>query len=362
MASIYKKGKYIYLSWFDNQLNKTFNKSTKLVDNKENRHTAKIMAQKIQSKLDAQNKTLNELGLHKDTIGYAFDHFLQNNSFKHRSTIYEYNHFFKGFSEYFPATAFCSVINKISVEHWLVKVKGRNQKPNTKYVTYKVLKKFLNFLFEYSYIQVFKINSDLRISPEVPQLVVFDHSDMMVMLDNLRNKNNNFRVAILLLLYTGLRPSDIYRIKCEDIDLKKNVLRYYSQKINEPLMVPIHKYLIPVLQARVDEVKTGNIMDYQTISNMGKAVRRYFAQIHLDKKGYNMRTFRKTFISNANSNGIELALVSKLVGHKNIQTTAKHYNKIALSRQDSELNKVNYYSSDEKGDKSEENSESSSMN
>lgn len=342
MASIFKKGKYIYISWWDHLLNKTVNRSTKMPYTKENMRQARIMADKIQKKLDADKIKLENLGLKKETIAYAMEHFLKNNSFKKKQTLYEYQNFFKDFNNDFPPSALCAVINKSSVEDWMVKIKGRNVQINTKYSKYKILKKFLSFLFEYNYIQVFVINKDLRVTPEVKEITVFSDSDLEILIKNLNLKNNNFKTTVLLLLYTGLRPSDIYNIKCEDVDLDKKVLKYYSEKTKDYFMVPIHENLVPILRDRINEIKTGLLLDYETINNIGKAVRRYFKKIGLNGKGYNLRTFRKTFISLANANGIELALVSKLVGHRSITTTAKYYNKIELSRQEEELNKIKF--------------------
>ncbi|MDD3559131.1 MAG: hypothetical protein PHW27_11245, partial [Melioribacteraceae bacterium] len=45
--------------------------------------------------------------------------------------------------------------------------------------------------------------------------------------------------------------------------------------------------------------------------------------------------------------GIDLATVSKLVGHKQITTTAKYYNKISISKQLKELQKLQPFSKDD---------------
>lgn len=52
-----------------------------------------------------------------------------------------------------------------------------------------------------------------------------------------------------------------------------------------------------------------------------------------------MRTFRKTFITNASAQ-MDLATVSKLVGHQQINTTAKYYTKVDQQRQKIQLDKL----------------------
>ena len=88
------------------------------------------------------------------------------------------------------------------------------------------------------------------------------------------------------------------------------------------------------------EVKEGKLLDYENINNIGKAFRRYLDQQDLTGQGYNLRTFRKTFISLAHQSGMDLATVSKLVGHKQITTTQKHYNQLTLAKQTKELSKL----------------------
>jgi len=139
--------------------------------------------------------------------------------------------------------------------------------------------------------------------------------------------------------HTGLRPSDLLNWEVKDINLENKTVQYYEQKIKDYWIIPIHDNLIEVLRKRIETVKEGRIFEYENIGNMGRAYRRYLESLELKGKGYTMRTFRKSFISLAHELGIDLATVSKLVGHKQITTTQKYYSKIGLGKQSAELNK-----------------------
>lgn len=232
------------------------------------------------------------------------------------------------------------ILTKLKIEEWLTEIRTLPFQKNTLHSYCKVLKKFLGFLFEYNYVPVFKINKDLLIRSEVKQIVTFSNMDIIKFFEGLDKKNNNFNTAIYFMFYTGLRPSDIYNIKVEDVNFETNSLQYYSEKSKEYFTVPLHNELLPILERRCKELSTGNIVNYETINNIGKAFRRYLSQIKLTGRGYNLRTFRKTFITLAHNSGMDLATVSKLVGHKQITTTAKFYNKLSLNKQASELNKL----------------------
>lgn len=342
MASVYKKGKRIYISWYDPFEGKTKNRSTGLEYSKENFQKAKLIAKTLQAEIDKNVMERNRLGIKRNSVASSIEHFLRVNSNKHKSTIYEYNHFFQLFTKKFDVKDPVTIINKTNCEEWLISLREYNYQQNTLYGFTKVLKKYLNFLFEYNYIPMFKLNSDVVYKPEVKDIIVFSEEDISKILNSLDTKNNNFRTMIYLLLYTGLRPSDIYRITVKDIDFKNRTLRYYSEKTRQYFEVPFHRELEIVLKERVAEVGDGYILNYESINNMGKAFRRFLKQIGLHGKGYNLRTFRKTFITLAHQSGIDLATVSKIVGHKKITTTEKYYNRLSLIKQASELEKLRF--------------------
>ncbi len=342
MASVYKKGKKIYISWFDPIENKPKNKSFGLDYNKENLKVAYKFAKELQNNLEEMKEKFNRLNLVKDSLGNAIDHFYRNNSNKQPKTIEEYEWFFEKFYKRFSKLNSCTEITKLSCEDWLTSLRSTAYQPNTLHKLSKVLKKFLRFLFEYNYIPMFLLNKDVTFKMEVKPIITFTDPDLQILLNGLKNKNSNFRTTVYLLLYTGLRPSDICELPVKDIDLVKNVISYYAPKTQEYFKVPIHPDLVLILSNRISEAKEGKILEYKTIGNMGKAFRRYLEELKLTENGYNLRTFRKTFISFAHANGMDLATVSKLAGHKKITTTEKYYNKLSLEKQSQELLKLKF--------------------
>src|SRR5690606_38241302 len=135
--------------------------------------------------------------------------------------------------------------------------------------------KFLNFLFEYNYIPVFRINKDALVQPEVKPIIVFRDAHLKKIFEGLSDKNDNFKTLIYMLYYTGLRPSDVINVKVDDIDFHNNTLRYYSMKTKENFIVPLHKDMLTILKARCEQVITGRIFEYGEVKNMSKAFYRY---------------------------------------------------------------------------------------
>jgi len=83
----------------------------------------------------------------------------------------------------------------------------------------------------------------------------------------------------------------------------------------------------------------GQLLNYTSVENMGKAVVRYLAELNLDKKGYSIRTFRKTFITLSHEFGMDSSVVAELVGNEHLSTADCFYNKISISKMNEELEK-----------------------
>lgn len=341
MASPFVKNNIIYISWYDRFKGRSLNKSFRMKATKENIRKAEKFADDFQKTLDARNEELKKMKIKVDSIEYAFNHFLDLNRNKHSFTKYEYKRFFKIFSESFDPLQQCLVIDKEKSERWLLDIQDLEFAQNTIAGLAKVFKKFLKFLKEYNYIPHFVVNSDTIPRPETKPIITLTKEHSISLIDNLKNKNSNFQTAISLLFWTGLRPSDILTITVEDIDLNSSTMKYYSPKTDEYFSVPIKTELHSILKSRIDEIKKGKILDYENIGNLGKAFRRYLKQIKLDTFKYDLRTFRKSFVSTAARNGLEVALVSQLVGHKNLSTTTKYYLSIVPEQQKEQIEKFN---------------------
>lgn len=178
----------------------------------------------------------------------------------------------------------------------IVRLKQLPLAQNTIHGYGKQLTHFLNFLFEYSYTPMFKINREVKTKPEVKEKVTFSDKDIIKIFDNLVEKNSNFITTIYLLFYTGLRSSDIMTITKENIDLKNRIINYYSPKRKKYREIAFHEDLVPILKNRISEIEGEQILNYSRVENLGKAVTRYIEFLGL-RKEYTARTFRKTFIT-----------------------------------------------------------------
>ncbi|MCU0332380.1 MAG: tyrosine-type recombinase/integrase [Ignavibacteriaceae bacterium] len=314
--------------------------STGIKDLDKNLNAAKIRRDQFLEQI----RNSESLKVQDGTIEDAFNRFKELNSNKSESTKSTYKYFFEYLKNYLDVSQPCVVLNKLSSEgflSWLFKLDDLEQ--NTKYGIQKNFVKFLNFLFEYEYLpKIFKLNKDVRLKPLVKEPIIFSDKDRKKIISELvtQEKNENFQLMIYLLMYSGLRPSDIINLTAEQIDLEKMEMRFYSSKTGNWFVRPIHNNIKEILTKSVEGKKSERLFDYSEVKNMGKAFQRYLSDIGLAGKNYDLRTFRKDFISRSQEAGVPINVTASLVGHSNIKTTMTYYTKLSSNHLKKELKKL----------------------
>ena len=337
---LYKKKGYWFIRYKDPYSKSWKGISTGLKDLDKNYNEARLYRDEFLTKL----KENERLDFREGSIEEAFARMKELNSNKSQSTIKTYDYFFDYLKLYLDVKQSCIVLNKLNSEgflSWLSKFDELEQ--NTKFGIQKNFIKFLNFLFEYEYIpKIFRLNKDVKVKAVVKEPIIFSDKDRKIIISELvkQKKNDNFQLMIYLLMYSGLRPSDIINVTVHQIDLDKMEIRFYSPKTGNWYIRPIHDYIKSILESRIKDKKTGRLFDYSEVKNMGKAFRRYLEDIELNGKNYNLRTFRKDFISRSQEAGVPINVTSSLVGHSSIKTTMTYYTKLSSKHLKKELKKL----------------------
>lgn len=141
------------------------------------------------------------------------------------------------------------------------------------------------------------------------------------------------RMIILLLLYTGLRVSELYEIKIKNIDFLTAHLKVFGKggKVREvPLKLEVveavKEYLVerssnPFANSEYLLVGQRGVLQRDAINTL---LEKLTVKIGIDVR-LKPHTFRHTFCTRLVSKGVPLTTVSKLAGHSSIDTTARFY-------------------------------------
>ncbi|MDU4853948.1 MAG: tyrosine-type recombinase/integrase [Clostridioides difficile] len=141
------------------------------------------------------------------------------------------------------------------------------------------------------------------------------------------------KMIILLLLYTGLRVSELCEIKIKNIDFLTVHLKVFGKggKVRE---VPLKSEVVDAIKEYIVERSTNPFADseYLIIGQRGvlqrDAINTMLEKLTL-KIGIDVRLkphmFRHTFCTRLVGRGVPLTTVSKLAGHSSIDTTARFY-------------------------------------
>lgn len=161
---------------------------------------------------------------------------------------------------------------------------------------------------------------------------VFNNLDFIV--DYPINKKSytqiNLTDTVIILLYTGLRITELLELKIKDIDLKNRTMFIDGTKTESAeRLVPIHKELIPVLEKLMKTNKENLIeITYGKPVINGTQYRKYFFEPYMLHLGlsHTPHALRHTFISIMDSNGVSANSVTlkRIVGHSNSSVT-EHY-------------------------------------
>ena len=131
--------------------------------------------------------------------------------------------------------------------------------------------------------------------------------------------------AIRLLLFTGCRLSEVLTLRWQDVDVDNQVLRLPDSKTGKKIV-----YLAPPALEVIAKAKRVDGRPYVVVGakpgshlvNLQKPWRRIRAKAELN--GVRIHDLRHSFASVAAANGGSLQMIGKLLGHAQVQTTARY--------------------------------------
>ncbi len=141
-----------------------------------------------------------------------------------------------------------------------------------------------------------------------------------------KNSSETVKDYLMLLLFTGLRPSEGRNLMWSNIDFKNELLRIYDTKNGEDHTLPLTDHLVSLLTER-QEYSLGDYVfpgydPQKALVNANKQVKKV-----VDDSGvqFILHDLRRTFASYADSLHIQHSTIKRLLNHKEKDVTTKHY-------------------------------------
>jgi integrase/recombinase XerD len=159
------------------------------------------------------------------------------------------------------------------------------------------------------------------------QIETLSYDDYKALLDKVKKDENPRDIAIVyILLHTGIRVSELCKLNWINIDFTKNEL--IVQKNDEKRIIPLSNETKFYLQKYLESHKFGAAV---FITKSGERITERAVQYMLKKYDVNPNKLRHTFCQRLIDSNVELEIVSRLAGHKDINVT-KRYVKSELNK------------------------------
>lgn len=136
-----------------------------------------------------------------------------------------------------------------------------------------------------------------------------------------------FADTVLILIYTGLRISELLDLACVDVDIENRTLNVVDSKTEAGIrMVVIHNKIVPLVQARLDQN-----CHYLITNVKGRSVpyRTYHAYYKSTMEALDMKhtihEARHTFATMLSNSDANAASIAKLIGHTDYKITERVY-------------------------------------
>ena len=349
MATVYTRGNKLWIQYYVDGLQ--MRQSLNLIDNRENRKTAKKLAKQIE--VDVDNGIFRDrkkkIKKGKPTLTIGFREFLKSKEKKSQQTISAYNSAHKRFLDFAGDIKIIKINNELT-EKFAREIKykltertiimdGKKAKilvkvelsPNTIECYFRHLRIIFEFYKEKNYIQVNPFPIREKVEKEVK---IVPPSILEDVLERLKKANREHYKVIQLFLLTGLRASELVNLSFKDIDFTHNYINIYNSKGRRKDKFPLYKKLRDFLLTEW-ETQEGKLFNYTSRDSL-----KFFGRF-LKREGfphYSIHTLRKTFLSNLVNTGLSLYDIKTIARHKDIRTTMKFYLSADMKRIGEKIN------------------------
>lgn len=154
---------------------------------------------------------------------------------------------------------------------------------------------------------------------------VLSMKDVKRLLDRVRNAKH--RTILLLTYSSGLRVSEVVRLKFGDLDAERRTLLVRQGKGRKDRLTVLSEHAFTAVQAYVERYKPDKwLFPGQNFNSpiSVRSVQKMFEKALADsgiQKDVSLHSLRHSFATHLLEGGIDIRYIQELLGHRNVQTT-----------------------------------------
>jgi site-specific recombinase XerD len=237
-------------------------------------------------------------------------------------------------------------LERLDIVGFMNRLAGMKRSGTTRARKLASLRHFLKFLKENGVIAGNPAETIIRARKEEKDPTVLFKNEYKALLFEAQGKSRDYAI-LLTFLKSGIRESELAALEIGDIDFVHDELIVREGKGKKERKIPLMPELKRALRRYVgDRERQANIIDEETLflarngtslnpSSIRKLVKKYYTKAGVRKSG--VHTLRHTFSAHNVNNGMPIADLQKVLGHKKKETTLKYIHVVNTSLRETML-------------------------
>jgi site-specific recombinase XerD len=237
-------------------------------------------------------------------------------------------------------------LERLDIVGFMNRLAGMKRSGTTRARKLASLRHFLKFLKENDIIAGNPAETVIRARKEEKDPTVLFKNEYKALLFEAQGNSRDYAI-LLTFLKSGIRESELADLQIDDVDFVHDTLRVREGKGKKERTIPLMPELKRALRRYVgDRDQQANIIDEETLflarngtslnpSSIRKLVKKYYTKAGVRKSG--VHTLRHTFSAHNVNNGMPIADLQKVLGHKKKETTLKYIHVVSTSLRETML-------------------------
>ena len=237
-------------------------------------------------------------------------------------------------------------LERLDIVEFMNRLAGLRRTGTTRARKLASIRHFLKFLKENDVIAGNPAETVIRARKEEKDPTVLFKNEYKALLFEAQGNSRDYAI-LMTFLKSGIRESELAELHIDDVDLYHDELTVREGKGKKERKIPLMPELKRALKRYLaDRDRQDNILDEDTLflarngtslnpSSIRKLVKKYYTKAGVRKSG--VHTLRHTFSAHNVNNGMPIADLQKVLGHKKKETTLKYIHAVNTSLRETML-------------------------